>query len=169
MELIKYHYQHISFMELGHLLTRSDLTYPKVSTKVYHDSFCQLGSRILLPWVIYFEAFYLHVVSSFSCIPVVCPELVLFLTPLQFVHWFCNLPKCIPLFFSCIFIYAAVILLASLALILTTGKSHGLIKYSYFHSFNDNYALQSFCGLPFFNYRISTLKKRLFLPKGPSI
>ena len=32
-------------MELGHLLTRSGLTYPEVSSNVYHDSFCQLGSR----------------------------------------------------------------------------------------------------------------------------
>jgi len=53
-------------MELGHLLTRSGLTYLEVSSKVYRDSFCQLGSNILLPWVIYFEAFYLHVLSSFT-------------------------------------------------------------------------------------------------------
>jgi len=32
----------ISFMELGHLLTRSCLTYPEVSSKVYHDSFFPL-------------------------------------------------------------------------------------------------------------------------------
>ena len=89
-------------MELGHLLTRSGLTYPEVSSKVYQDSFCQLDSSVSLPWVIYFEAFYLHIVSSFSCIPVICPKSVLFLTPLQFVHLFCNLPKCILLFFSCI-------------------------------------------------------------------
>ena len=31
-------------------------------------------------------AFYLHVVTSFSCIPVICPKLVLFLTPL---HHYC--------------------------------------------------------------------------------
>ena len=68
----------ISFMELGHMLTRSGLTYPEVSSKVFHDSFCQLGSSVSLPWVIYFEAFYLHVVSSFSCIPVICPKLVFF-------------------------------------------------------------------------------------------
>ena len=80
-----YHHHRISFMNLGHLLTRSGLTYPEVSSKVYHDSFCQLGSSISLPWVIYFEAFYLHVVSSLSCIPVICSKLVL-LTPLQFVH-----------------------------------------------------------------------------------
>jgi len=49
---------------LGHLLTRSGLTYPEVSSKVYHDSFCQLGSSISLAWVIYFEAFYLHVVTQ---------------------------------------------------------------------------------------------------------
>ena len=97
-----HHHHHISVMELGHLLTRSGLTYPEVSSKVYHDSFCQFGSSISLPWVIYFEAFYLHVVSSFFCIPVICPKLVLFLTSLQFVHLFCNLSKCILLFFSCI-------------------------------------------------------------------
>ena len=84
------------------MLTRSGLTYLEISSKVYRDSFCQLGSRVSLPWVVYFEAFYLLVVSSFSCIPVICPKLVLFLNPLQFVHLFCNLSKCILLFFSCI-------------------------------------------------------------------
>jgi len=49
-------------MELGHLLTRSGLTYPEVSSKVCHDSFCQLGNSVSLPWVIYYGAFYLHVV-----------------------------------------------------------------------------------------------------------
>ena len=54
-----YHHHHhhhihlVSFMELGHLLTRSGLTYPKVSSNVYHDSFRQLGSSVSLPWVIY--------------------------------------------------------------------------------------------------------------------
>ena len=79
----------ISVMELGHLLTRSGLTYPEVSSKVCHDSFCQLGNSVSLPWVIYYGAFYLHVVSSFSYIPVICLILVLFLIPLQFVHLFC--------------------------------------------------------------------------------
>ena len=36
-------------MELGHLLTRSGLTYPEVSSKVYHDSFCQLGRITISP------------------------------------------------------------------------------------------------------------------------
>ena len=97
-----HHHHHISFMELGHLLTRSGLTYPEVFSKVYHDSFCPLGSSVSLPWVVCFDAFYLNVVSSFSCIRVICPKLVLFLTPLQFVHLFCNLSKCILPFFSCI-------------------------------------------------------------------
>ena len=100
--IFNHHHHHISAMQLGHLLTRSGLTYPEVSSKVYHDSFCQLRSSVSLPWVIYFEAFCLHVISSFSCIPVICPKLVLFLNPLQFVHLFCNLSKCILLFFSCI-------------------------------------------------------------------
>ena len=87
-------------MELDHLLTRSGHTYPEASSKVYHDSFCQLGSSVSLPWVVNFEAFYVHVVSTFSCIPVFCPKLVVFLIPLQFVHLFFNLSKCILLFFS---------------------------------------------------------------------
>ena len=64
------------------------MLYLEVSSKVYHDSFCQLDSSVSLPRVIYFEAFYLHVVSSFSSIPVICPKMVLFLTP------FCNLCIC---------------------------------------------------------------------------
>jgi len=52
------------------------------------------GGSISLPWVIYFEAFCLHVVSSFSCITVICPKWVLFLTPMQIVHLFCNLSCC---------------------------------------------------------------------------
>ena len=89
-----HHHHHLrSVMELGHLLTRSCLTYPEISSKVYHDSLCQLGSSVSLRWVIYSEAFCLHVISSFSFIPVICPKLVLFLTPLQLVHLFCNLSQ----------------------------------------------------------------------------
>jgi hypothetical protein len=33
-----YNHHHLSVMELGHLLTRSGLTYPEVSSKVCHDS-----------------------------------------------------------------------------------------------------------------------------------
>jgi len=54
-------HHHISVMEVGHLLTRSALTYPEVSSKVCHNSFCQLENSVSLPWVIYYEAFYLHV------------------------------------------------------------------------------------------------------------
>ena len=97
-----HHHHHISVMELGHLLTRSGITYPEVSSKVCHDSFCQLGNSVSLLWVIYYEAFYLHFASSFSCIPVICPKLVLFLIPLQFVYLFYNLSQCILLLFSCI-------------------------------------------------------------------
>jgi len=82
------------------LLTRSGLTYLEVSSKVCHDSLCQLRNSISLPWVIYYESFYLHVISSFSCIPVNCPKLVLFLNPLQFAYLFCNLSECILMFIS---------------------------------------------------------------------
>jgi len=74
-----HHHHHISVMELGHLLTSSGLTYLEISSKVCHNSFCQLKNSVSLPWVIYYKAFYLHVVSSFSFIPVICPKLVLFL------------------------------------------------------------------------------------------
>jgi len=67
-----YHHHHMSVMELGHLLTRSGLTYLEVSSEVCHDSFCQLGNSVSLSWVVCHEAFCLHVVSSSSCIPVVC-------------------------------------------------------------------------------------------------
>ena len=97
-----HHHNHMSVMELGHLLTRSGLTYLEVSSEVCHDSFCQLGSSVLLSWVVCREAFCLHVVSSSSFIPAVYLEPVLFLIPLQCVNLFCNLSKFILLFFSCI-------------------------------------------------------------------
>ena len=53
------------------------------------------GNSVSLPWVIFYEAFYLHIISSFSCIPVICVKLMLFLIPLQFVYLFCNLSKCV--------------------------------------------------------------------------
>ena len=95
-----HHHHHMSVMELGHLLTRSGLAYLEVSSEVCHDSFCQLGNSVSLSWVVCHEAFCFHVVCSSSCIPVVYLEPVLFLTLLQFVHLFCNLPKCILLIFS---------------------------------------------------------------------
>ena len=52
----------MSVMELGHLLTRSGLTYLEVFSVVCHDSFCQLGNSVSLSWVVSHEAFCLHVV-----------------------------------------------------------------------------------------------------------
>jgi len=77
-QIMHHHHHHISVMQFGHLLTRSGLTYPELSSNVYHDSFCQLGRSVSLPRVIYFKAFYLYVVSSFSCIPVIYPKFVFF-------------------------------------------------------------------------------------------
>ena len=79
------YHRHISVMELGHLLTRSGLTCPEAFSKICHDSFCQLGNSVSLPWVIYYGAFYLHV-SGFYCIPVIYLKFVLFSIPLQFVY-----------------------------------------------------------------------------------
>jgi hypothetical protein len=55
----------ISVMQLDDLLIRSGLTCPEVSSNVCHDSFCQSGSSVSLPWVTYYEAFCLYFVSSF--------------------------------------------------------------------------------------------------------
>jgi hypothetical protein len=52
-----HHHHHISVMELGHMLTRSGLTYPEVSSNVCHDSFCQLGNSVSLSWVIFYEEY----------------------------------------------------------------------------------------------------------------
>ena len=80
-EINHHHHHHMSVMELDHSLTRSSLTHLEDSSEVCHDSFCQLGNSVSLPWVVCHEAFCLHVVSSSSCIPVVCLEPVLFLIP----------------------------------------------------------------------------------------
>jgi hypothetical protein len=82
-----HHHYHVSVMELGHLFTHSGLMYTEVSSKVCHDSFCQWGSSVSLLWVIYCEAFCLHLVSIFSCIPVICPKWCYFL-------FLCNLCIC---------------------------------------------------------------------------
>jgi hypothetical protein len=89
----------IYVMELGHLLTRSGLTYPEAPSKVYHDSFCHLGSSVLLPWVIYFEAFYLHVVRKIYLKLLLllllfwCTELSKFLTASTCTECNAQLPK----------------------------------------------------------------------------
>jgi len=41
-----HHHHHQSFMELGHLLTRSGLTLPEVSLTFYQYFFCQLGNVV---------------------------------------------------------------------------------------------------------------------------
>ena len=51
-----HHHHHMFVMELGHLLTRSCLTYLEVSSEVCHDSFCQLGNSVSLSWVVCHEA-----------------------------------------------------------------------------------------------------------------
>jgi hypothetical protein len=57
-------------MDLGHLLTRAGLTYPEVSSKDCHNSFCQLGNSVSLPWVICYEAFYLQITKELKITPI---------------------------------------------------------------------------------------------------
>ena len=61
-----HHLHHTSVMELGHLLTRSGLTYPEVSSKVCHNSFCQLGNTVSLPWVTLLRGILQFQVREFS-------------------------------------------------------------------------------------------------------
>jgi len=134
-------------MKLGHLLTRSGLTYLEVSSEVCHDSFCQLGNSVSLSRAVCREAFCLHVVSSSSCVPAVYLEPVLFLIPLQCVNLFCNLSQVYPAILLIYFISAAVILLASLAITVHVSLPHNKtgrasVLYSFILVF-----LMVFCGL----------------------
>ena len=79
------------FENSGHFLTRSGLTHPEVSKLVFPGSFCLSACSFLLFWVIFHEAFCLHVFSS----PVFCPKLGVIL-----LQSLCLLSKCILLFFS---------------------------------------------------------------------
>ena len=137
----------MTVMQLGHLLTRSGLTYLKFSSEVCHDSFCQLGNSVSLSWAVCHEAFCLHVVSIPSCIPAVCLQPVLFLIPLQCVNLFCDLSQVYPAVLLIHFISAAVILLASLALTVHVSLPHNKtgrasVLYSFILVF-----LRVFCGL----------------------
>ena len=96
-------------MELGHLLTRSGLTYPEVSSKVYHDSFCQLGNLFrdilftcCIPLLLYS--------CNLSKICVIFNSFAICSFILQSIQVY-------PAVLLMYFISAAVILLASLALI----------------------------------------------------
>lgn len=66
-------------MELGQLLTPSDLTHPEVSPMVFRDFFCLLVYRFVLSCVICYEGFCLHVLNKFFCSAVFCPRLGLYL------------------------------------------------------------------------------------------
>jgi hypothetical protein len=83
-----HHHHHVAIKELGHLLTSSGLTHPEVFLMVFLGSFCLLECSFLLIWVISYVAFGLHVVSSFSCSPVFCLKLGLYLIPLQSLYLF---------------------------------------------------------------------------------
>jgi hypothetical protein len=51
-----HHHHHVAIKELGHLLTRSGLTHPEVSSVVFLGSFCLLGCNCLSIWVICYVA-----------------------------------------------------------------------------------------------------------------
>ena len=69
------------------LLTRSGLTYPEVSKLVFAGSFAFRPVVFLLSWLIFYEAFCLHVAAIVFCSPVFCPKLgfILFFSVFCFV------------------------------------------------------------------------------------
>ena len=89
-----HHHHHMSVMQLGHLLTRSGLTYLEVSLEVFHDSFCQMGNSVSLPWVICREAFCLHV--CLLCIQYIYSSNVFYAYSIYtvdyiiFIYFWCN-------------------------------------------------------------------------------
>jgi hypothetical protein len=76
---------------VGHLLTRSSLTHPEISSTVFPGSFCLLVRSFSLSCANCHEANYLHAVSNFSYSPVFCPKLRLHLIPLQSLYLFYDL------------------------------------------------------------------------------
>jgi hypothetical protein len=63
------------------------------------------GVQFLSIWIIFYVAFDLHVVSIFSCNPVFCIKLGLYFIPLQHPCLFYDLPKCILMFLSYIYLF----------------------------------------------------------------
>jgi len=134
-------------MELGLLLTRSDLTYPEVSSNFCHVSFCQLGNSVSLPWVNLLRGIlftcciqFLLYSSNLSKIGVIFNSFAICSFVLYSVQMY-------PAVLLMHFISAAVILLASLALIVQvslpyndTGRDSKL--YNFILLF-----LRAFCGL----------------------
>jgi hypothetical protein len=52
-----HHHHNLSSMELGHLLTRSDLTHRNTSSVLFTGSFCLFMFSVSLLWIICYEAF----------------------------------------------------------------------------------------------------------------
>jgi len=116
-------HHHLSIMLLGHFSIHSSLTHPEGSSVVSPGSpgsFCLLVCSFLLSSVICYEAFCLHVVSSFFCSLVFCPELGLCLIPLQSLCLFYILSKCILLIFK----YISSLLLFFLHLLVQLSNFH---------------------------------------------
>jgi len=59
-----HHHHHISVIALDHLLTRSGLTHPEVSSNVCHDSICQLENSVSLSWVFSVRLLYVRLASG---------------------------------------------------------------------------------------------------------
>jgi hypothetical protein len=115
LEDIDIDHHHLANMELGHLLTRFGLTHLEVSLMVSPGCFCQSSCSLLVLSVICYRAFCLRVATNFFCILYFVQKWGHIESFLVFMFY--NLLKCILLFFSIYLISAAVILLASLALI----------------------------------------------------
>ena len=108
------HHHHVAVVELSLLLTLASLTQPEIPSVAFPRSFCILVC-FLLSWVISYEAFFSNVVSNFFCSAVFCPTGVTFNSFVMSVFKLQSVQVC-PAVFLIHFIFVAVILLVSVAL-----------------------------------------------------
>ena len=106
----QHHHHHISVTQLGHLLTRSGLTYQEVSSKVCHNSFCHLRNSYFIILGDLLRGI------LFTC----CIHFLLYSSNLSIIGVIFNS------FVTCLFVY------------LITGKSHGKKPISLFGNDTDH-------------------------------
>jgi hypothetical protein len=71
-------------MQLGHLLTRSGLTYPEFSLMLSPRFFCLSFCRFLVQSVIYYDAFSLYVATNFFVF-------LCFAQNCRYINQYCNI------------------------------------------------------------------------------
>ena len=114
----------MGIMELGHLLTHSDVTHQEVSLKFSADSSCLFVCGTLLSWIICYFWHYVDMLHPDSSVVLHFSKLGLYFLPLQSLYSFDNLSKCTLFTFLKYFISAALILLPFLVLMVHCSVPH---------------------------------------------